>query len=101
MWAATWVKWFCKQLSESSPSFFVQQGSCSTTVEVSDNIVQNLLHTHWPVLVLFLLFLLNCPPGVSIPDQEEAVVEDLAEKLNGKGPSSSLMVEQGRDSIAS
>ena len=41
--------------------------------------------------------MLNCHPGLSIPEQEEAVVvvvdANLAAKLNGNGASSSLVVE--------
>ena len=36
-------KRFCEQFSESSPCLPVQQGSCCTTVEFSENILQNLL----------------------------------------------------------
>ena len=33
---------FCKQFSESSPCLPGEQGSCKTTVELSENILQNL-----------------------------------------------------------
>ena len=51
---------FCKQFSESSPCLPGKQGSCITTVELSDNILQNLENDLMPDSVqLELLFLFS------------------------------------------
>ena len=43
---------FCKQFSEGSPYFPGQQGSCKTTMQLSENILQNLLPKIQHVLVV-------------------------------------------------
>ena len=52
-------KRFCKQFSESTPCLLGQQGSCSTTVELSENSLQRLSSKSRPILVYIYRLILD------------------------------------------